>query len=124
MTTEPSTSTDGVLELAVDAATATLNRVAVTVVSQSSGVVVASHTLDLNERLGFDASTTAALDTPNVAAPHFAPVVFSRPVHTHPMVIPAAWLPSDYAVDTHVIYITARDTYMGAADAVLYTIAG
>ena len=32
-----------------------------------TNAIVAQHTLDLNERIGFDATTNAALDTPKVA---------------------------------------------------------
>lgn len=54
-----------------------LNHVRVDLYELGTGVVLQSHTLDLNRRTGFDASSTPALDQRDLNKPHFAPLYFA-----------------------------------------------
>jgi len=53
-----------------------LNHVRVDLYEMGTGVVLQSHTLDLNRRTGFDASNTPSLDQRDLTKPHFAPLYF------------------------------------------------
>jgi murein DD-endopeptidase MepM/ murein hydrolase activator NlpD len=53
-----------------------LNRILVQVKRRSDNRIMATHTLDLNQRTGYDATSTAALDTVNTTRPYLAPQPF------------------------------------------------
>jgi murein DD-endopeptidase MepM/ murein hydrolase activator NlpD len=53
-----------------------LNQVVFTVIDRASKKIVRSHVLDFNERLGYDATSTEALDTVNTSRPYISPIPF------------------------------------------------
>lgn len=90
-----------------------LNRYDVTVREIASGNVVLSHTLDLNQRLGFDASTNALLDTQDTTKPYVAPNYFedTDTTYTSRVVVPDAWLGA-YKNAGYTIDVTASDIWL------------
>lgn len=89
----PTATRDGRVRFTADDDRPLLNRMTVTIVRKSDGRVMNSHTLDLNLRLGFDATTNAALDTPTTTKPYFSPLPFGTvsPYATE-LVIPKSWV--------------------------------
>jgi hypothetical protein len=71
-----------------------LNRFDVRIVKKSTNTTVAQHTLDFNERLGFNATTNAALDTPDKTKPYISPISFgpSAASFATDLVIPKTWV--------------------------------
>lgn len=96
LTTKPTSSIDGRVRITTDDEQTLFNRVQVTIVNKSTKLTVASHTLDLNERLGFNATTNALLDTPDKTKPYIAPISFgtSATVWATDLVIPKSWVGS------------------------------
>ncbi|MFM7102175.1 MAG: M23 family metallopeptidase [Verrucomicrobiota bacterium] len=68
--------TDGVVRFSCNDDQPLLNRVEVRIRRKSDNRLMASHVLDLNERTGFNASSTAALDTVDASKPYFSPQPF------------------------------------------------
>ncbi|MFM2105737.1 MAG: hypothetical protein RL338_769 [Chloroflexota bacterium] len=72
-----------------------LDRLTVEIRRRSDGRLMASHLLDLDERLGFDPTSTAALDTPDTTRPYLAPLPFgTRSPYQTELVIPRSWAAS------------------------------
>lgn len=70
----PSATLDGVYDITSDNDDQpTLNRVEVACVDLATGLDVATYPLDLNQRIGFDASTNPLLDTRDFTKPYFQP---------------------------------------------------
>lgn len=92
-----------------------LNRYDVTVREIASGNVVLSHTLDFNQRLGFDATTNAALDTLDLTKPYTAPQYFEDADTTFnsQLVVPTSWLGA-YASAAYSVNVTASDIWLNS----------
>ncbi|MBI5423862.1 MAG: M23 family metallopeptidase [Opitutae bacterium] len=92
-----------------------LNRYDVTVREIASGNVVLSHTLDFNQRLGFDATTNAALDTRDLTKPYTAPQYFEDADTTFnsQLVVPTSWLGA-YASAAYSVNVTASDIWLNS----------
>ena len=90
-----------------------LNRYTVEVRNLTSGVAVLSHTLDFNQRTGFDASTNALLDTRDTSVPYIAPQYFEDSATTFlsQVVVPDSWL-GDYLSPDYEISVTASDIWL------------
>jgi murein DD-endopeptidase MepM/ murein hydrolase activator NlpD len=94
LTTKPSSRIDGKVRFSCLDDQPLLNRFDVRIVRKSSNTTVALHTLDFNERLGFNASTNAALDTQDKTKPYISPISFgnSAASFTTDLVIPKTWV--------------------------------
>jgi murein DD-endopeptidase MepM/ murein hydrolase activator NlpD len=95
-------NTDLQIEFTSDENQPLLNRVEYQLVN-NSGDVLQSHILDFNQRLGYDASTTAALDTQDIQNPYISPLTFtdSSSIFTTNIVVPASYAQEsvgDYSV--------------------------
>ncbi|GAB4178300.1 MAG: hypothetical protein Fur0032_18730 [Terrimicrobiaceae bacterium] len=92
-----------------------LNRVEVEVIHTQSNTTVKSHLLDFDQRVGYDASTTALLDTRDFAAPYIDPLAFGDTAtqFQSDIRVPAAWLAS-YETPVHTLRVTATDLYGSA----------
>eukprot|EP00052_Salpingoeca_macrocollata_P033350 m.8122 g.8122 ORF g.8122 m.8122 type:complete len:330 (+) comp5027_c0_seq2:225-1214(+) len=90
--TTPTNAVDGLARVETPHNQTLLNRVVFTITRK--GKLIKSHTLDLNERTGFDASTTATLDTPDTTKPYFQPVSFgySSGDYATEIVLPASYV--------------------------------
>lgn len=73
---------------------------------------VAWHELDFNRRVGFDATTNAALDTVDATKPYVSPISFgnSRTEYVTNVNVPAVWL-NGLTSDRYEIRVTARDIW-------------
>ena len=68
-----------------------------------------THTLNLNLRTGFDATSTAALDTPDTTKPYLTPISFgvSATEWSIDLVIPASWFGNSLgATEQFVVTVT------------------
>lgn len=94
LTTKPTSSIDGRVRITTDDEQPLFNRVQVKIVNKSTNLTVANHVLDLNERIGFDATTNTRLDTPDKTKPYFAPISFgtSSATWSTDLVIPKSWV--------------------------------
>lgn len=92
-----------------------LNRFDVQVRSVATGDVVLSHTLDFNQRLGFDATTNALLDTRDTTKPYSAPQFFEDADTTYgsQLVVPTSWLGA-YATGAYAVTVTASDIWLNS----------
>jgi murein DD-endopeptidase MepM/ murein hydrolase activator NlpD len=92
-----------------------LNRFDVQVREIASGNVVRSHSLDFNQRLGFDASTNALLDTRDVTQPYSAPQYFedADTTFTSQLVVPTSWLGA-YNTSAYEVRVTASDIWLNS----------
>lgn len=92
-----------------------LNALQIAVRDTATDTVVASHVLDFNQRIGFDASTNELLDTRDFSVPFLVPDAFtdSATDYTTRLYIPDSWLAA-YNLPGYVIDITATDIW-GAA---------
>lgn len=92
-----------------------LNRFDVQVREIASGNVVLSHTLDFNQRLGFDASTNALLDTRDLTKPYSAPQYFedADTTFTSQLVVPTSWLGA-YNSAAYSVTVTASDIWLNS----------
>ncbi|WP_415908787.1 M23 family metallopeptidase [Oleiharenicola sp. Vm1] len=92
-----------------------LNRFDVQVREIASGNVVRSHTLDFNQRLGFDASTNALLDTRDLTQPYSAPQYFedADTTFSSQLVVPTSWLGA-YASSAYSVTVTASDIWLNS----------
>jgi murein DD-endopeptidase MepM/ murein hydrolase activator NlpD len=90
-----------------------LNRYVVQVRDTANDSVVLTHTLDFNQRLGFDASTNALLDTQDTTKPYVAPNYFedADTTYTSRVVVPDAWLGA-YKTAGYTIEVTASDIWL------------
>ena len=70
--------------------------------------VIDSFVLDLNLRTGFDATSEAALDTPDTAKPHLSPEPFGYSANrwTTNLVIPAGFVPTKNSGETFRVIVT------------------
>lgn len=92
-----------------------LNRFDVQVREIASGNVVLSHTLDFNQRTGFDASTNALLDTQDTTAPYSAPQFFedADTTFSSQLVVPTSWLGA-YNSAAYSVTVTASDIWLNS----------
>lgn len=89
-----------------------LNRVEVRIYDRRDGSLVKEHALDLNQRTGFDASSTAQLDARDLTKPYFAPLYFTdaQTNYQTQLVIPKVFVGPDF--DEHqVLNVVARDIW-------------
>ncbi len=85
------------------------NRLEITVQDRKTRRVAATHVLDLNQRLGFDASSTATLDSQDLSKPYLSPESFgpSATLFSTKLVIPAVFtqnLPSNKYLTTVKVF--------------------
>lgn len=73
---------------------------------------IASHILDLNQRTGFDASSTANLDTQDMSLPYLVPSLspFSTNDWGTQLVVPESWLSGNYGKGYELV-MTATDIW-------------
>ena len=73
---------------------------------------IKSHTLDLNQRIGFDPSSTANLDTVNTSLPYFNPVTpaFTSTQYKNGLIVPSSWT-SGYGAGNHKINVQLTDLW-------------
>jgi len=90
-----------------------LNAYLVEVKEAGSGDVVLSHTLDFNQRIGFDASTNALLDTVDPTKPYVAPQFFedSDTSFVSHLVVPNSWL-GEFQTGDYELTLTASDIWL------------
>lgn len=101
-------SVDGIARFETPDVIANVNKYVVEVVDTSSGAVVQSHTLDFNLRIGYDATSTAALDTFDTAVPYLSPVSFgySATEWKADLIVPAGWLASKTTSEEVVVTVS------------------
>ncbi len=89
-----------------------LNEVTVSLEEIGSGSIVKTHTLDLNQRIGFDASSTATLDTADTSKPYFSPVTpsFTASDYKNELVVPGSWT-SGFGDSDHRVNVTLKDLW-------------
>lgn len=100
------------------------NRLDVRIRDTDTNEIVASHVLELNQRLGYDATSTATLDDQGAGSglPYIAPDTspFSPGSWATHFVVPEAWLAA-YAGDGHDLELVATDIW---GNATTLTLAG
>jgi hypothetical protein len=89
-----------------------LNEITVSLEEIGTGNTIKSHTLDLNQRIGFDPSSTANLDTVNTSLPYFNPVTpaFTSTQYKNGLIVPSSWT-SGYGAGTHKINVQLTDLW-------------
>lgn len=90
-----------------------LNRVEVRIRNAlAADAVVKSHVLDFNRRIGYDASSTTALDTRDLSKPHMNPLLFTdqQTNYQTQLIIPADFL-ADVFLPGHYLEILAQDLW-------------
>lgn len=99
---------DGILHVTAPDETPDVNVYQVQVINNTTGVVRLTHTLDLNLRLGFDASSTSALDTPDTSVPYLDPGPHGVLATEWDMdlVIPSSWFIFKNADEDIVVTVT------------------
>ncbi|MGH9385183.1 MAG: M23 family metallopeptidase [Vicinamibacterales bacterium] len=118
ITRQPTSNADGWARYESNDDNPMLNRVELKIVEKKSKKVVASHVLDFNERLGFDATSTAALDTPNQSKPYMSPILFGNATrYTTDIVMPALFVGRYYG-SRYQSTLTATDIWNRAVSAV------
>jgi Peptidase family M23 len=110
--TRPTSAIDGRVRFTVRDEQPLLNRVTVAIVHRATGRIVATHTLDLNLRTGYNATTNAALDTINRTKPYILPLPFdmSKTAFATDLVIPKGFVSSYYG-SSYLSRITVRDIW-------------
>ena len=112
VTTKTSSTKDGKVRISTDDEQPLMNRIEVRVVARASGQELLRHTLDLNERVGFNATTNALLDQPDKARPYLAPVSFgtaSTRWNTD-LILPRGWVGS-YTGTRYQTIVTVKDLW-------------
>lgn len=101
-------SNDGVLRASTPDAIPNVNIYTVDVVNMLTGNIVQSHTLDLNLRIGYDATSTSALDTFDKSMPYLAPISFGYTAIQWEidLVVPLGWIASKSADEEVVATVT------------------
>jgi murein DD-endopeptidase MepM/ murein hydrolase activator NlpD len=104
-------SRDGIVHLETPDITPNVNKYNIEVIDTSTNTVVKSHTLDMNRRIGYDATSNTALDTFDKTKPYLAPLSFGYTATEWEidLVVPASWLPSK-AADKKVV-VTVSDIW-------------
>ncbi|MFM7718141.1 MAG: M23 family metallopeptidase, partial [Actinomycetota bacterium] len=114
LTQSPTSKRDGRVRFSADDDRPLLDRIAVAIVRRSDGRTMASHVLDLDERLGFDATSTAGLDTPTTSKPYFSPSPFgTASPYVTDLVIPKGWVGS-FSGSKFRTTVTATDVWGNA----------
>lgn len=92
---------------------ALVNRFVVEVRPVGGGAAVLSHTLDFNQRTGFDASTNALLDEQDTTKPYMVPLAFTdaQTNYQSSIAIPHGWLGAYRNDGSYEIVVTATDTW-------------
>ncbi len=92
-----------------------LNAVTVTLEEIATGNAVKTHTLDLNQRIGFDATSTANLDTPDTTKPYFDPVTpgLTASEYVNEVIVPGAWT-SGFGSGDHQLEVTISDLWQNS----------
>ena len=113
--TIPTSAIDGRVRFTVRDEQPLLNRVTMTIVHRATGRIVATHTLDLNLRAGYNATTNAKLDTINRTKPYILPLQFdmSKTAFATDLVIPKGFVSSYYG-SSYLSIITVRDIWGNA----------
>jgi len=108
---------DATLTYTSDANQPLLNTWLVEVTDTTTDAIVASHLLDYNQRIGYDASTTSTLDdyASGVLLPHVDPLPFGDTAteFATQLVVPDSWL-TGYSSDQYRIDVTATDIWGSA----------
>lgn len=88
------------------------NRFEFVIQGVGGGAQVTSHVLDLNQRLGYDATSTASLDSRDETKPYLDPVggALTGSQFVSGIIVPAAWA-QPYLDNGHELVITARDIW-------------
>ena len=89
-----------------------LNEITISLEEIGSGSIVKTHTLDLNQRIGFDATSTANLDTADTTKPYFSPVTpgFTSTEYKNGLIVPSNWT-SGYGDSDHQLNVTLKDLW-------------
>ncbi len=90
----PNASTDGKARVTMPKSQPLLNRIDFTITNISTGAKIKSTTLDFDDRTGFNATSTAALDTQDKTKPYIAPLTFTDASTNYQtdVVIPKAYM--------------------------------
>lgn len=90
-----------------------VNAFTVDVKLTATGEVVQTHTLDFNQRIGYDASTNALLDTPDKTVPYMVPLAFTdaQTNYQTSLAVPHAWLGAMLDNPEYAITVTASDIW-------------
>lgn len=91
---------------------ALVNRFTVEVRTAGQSTVLQSHVLDFNQRIGFDASTNALLDTRDLTKPYVVPQAFGdeQTNYTTALAVPQGWLGA-YGATGYEVTVTATDIW-------------
>lgn len=94
-----------------------LNRVEVEILRTSDDTVMKSHVLDFDQRTGFNATTTALLDTRDMGSPYLSPLSFGDTATQFrtDIIVPDDWL-AGYRTHEYVVRATASDLYGAGAN--------
>lgn len=114
----PSDTLDGIYDIVSDNDDQpTLNRVEVACVDLATGLDVAYHALDLNQRIGFDASTNPLLDARDLTKPYFQPDWFidQQTDYRTQVVIPKSFF-TTHAAPGRAWRVIVRDIWGQAAE--------
>ncbi len=89
-----------------------LNEITVSLEEIGSGNIVKTHTLDLNQRIGFDASSTSNLDTADTTQPYFSPITpaFTSTQYKNSLTVPANWT-AGFGSSDHQLNVTLKDLW-------------
>lgn len=92
-----------------------LNRFDVEIIDRETEAVAKSYTLDFDQRIGYDATSTEDLDTQDTTAPYVDPQSFGDTAiaFASMLVIPGSWT-SGYSLQDYEIKITATDIWGNA----------
>jgi hypothetical protein len=88
------------------------NRFEFTIRQVGSGTVATSHVLDLNQRTGYDASSTASLDSRDLTKPYIDPAsgALTGNQFASGLIVPAAFA-QPYLDNGHELVVTAQDLW-------------
>lgn len=94
LVTRASSNTDGKINYSSSPNAPILNRIVFKITDKASGTIVKTHTLDYNQRIGYDASTSVKLDTVDKTKPYISPVTFgvSKDPYETNIVIPSSFV--------------------------------
>lgn len=110
--TPPTATTDGQIRFVPADDQPLLEQVKFTVVDRMTKTVVASHVLSLNQRIGYDATTTEALDTVDRTKPYLSPQPYDRSADRFAtdIVIPAVFV-GNFSGSRYRSTLTVRDIW-------------
>lgn len=100
--------TNGIVRVSTPDDSANINQYVVEQLD-ANGALLHEHELDLNLRKGYDATSTAALDTPDQTEPYLSPISFgySNTAWEMDLVVPHTWV----SIETASVRVSVLDTW-------------